>query len=192
MHVLPIQPLATDRLLLRKARPDDLDTLHALWNEPLVRRFLFDDRVVTRELARQTLEHCLALDPSAGGLWLILIQREARMIGCAGLMPSGVVATLEPRLDGLLEPLVAVHPNTWRQGFAGEALAALLRHAFEALHRPAVGAACDVPNEASLRMLGRAGFEVLGEVAGPLHALRTFVLPAAHWRQRRSLDAVHR
>jgi RimJ/RimL family protein N-acetyltransferase len=45
----------TDRLQLRPAEATDLDALWAIWRDPDVRRHLFDDREVTRELAGEAL-----------------------------------------------------------------------------------------------------------------------------------------
>ncbi|MEP0746976.1 MULTISPECIES: hypothetical protein [unclassified Coleofasciculus] len=44
--------LHTDRLRLRPCQMDDLDSLHELWIDTDVRRFLFDDRLISREEAR--------------------------------------------------------------------------------------------------------------------------------------------
>ncbi|MDX2159012.1 MAG: GNAT family protein [Hyphomicrobiaceae bacterium] len=45
-----------------------------------------------------------------------------------------------------------------RQGYAGEALAAILKHAFEVLELNRIEAACMPVNRASIRVLERAGF----------------------------------
>ena len=48
--------LETARLMLHPAVPQDLPRLHAIWSEPAVRRFLFDDREVSLELAGSVLD----------------------------------------------------------------------------------------------------------------------------------------
>jgi hypothetical protein len=48
MDALRSSALATGRLLLEPLEPGDADRLHAVWTSPDVRRFLFDDAVLTR------------------------------------------------------------------------------------------------------------------------------------------------
>lgn len=179
--------LRTPRLALRPAAAGDLDALWALWTEPSVRRFLWDDRIVERDEAAATLAECVALAERGLGLWLVhplAADAEApapdEPVGCAALLPVSTAADFEPRLAGLVEPLVALHPRAWGRGYAAEALAAAQRHAVEALGLDRLAGVTDVPNLASDRMLRRAGFVPLGECAGPRHPLRTYV-----WRAPR-------
>ncbi|MGI8879874.1 MAG: GNAT family N-acetyltransferase [Jatrophihabitans sp.] len=44
-------PLQTERLLLRRAQPDDLDDVVALHGDPAVMRFIDDGRPVSPEVA---------------------------------------------------------------------------------------------------------------------------------------------
>jgi [ribosomal protein S5]-alanine N-acetyltransferase len=168
--------LTTERLVLRPAALPDLDDLHALWNHEQVRRFLFDDRPVTRPLAASVLDDCLAHGDKGCGLWLIQHRDGPRVMGCAGLMPTTVAAALEPRLEGLLEPLVALWPRHWRQGYATEALTALCQHAFVQLRVGQLAAVNDVPNVASGRLLVRLGFAALSRVKGLNGELQTYQL----------------
>jgi RimJ/RimL family protein N-acetyltransferase len=186
-----VQPtLTTPRLVLRPARPADLDALWALWTAPEVRRFLWDDRAVTRAEAADALADCLALGDRGLGLWIVGARAAGAAaggapaadapapLGCAGLLPVDVAAAYEPRLAGLVEPLVALAPAAWRRGYAGEALAALQAHARGALGLARLAGVTDVPNAASDRMLRRAGFAPLGEADGPRHRLRTYLWDA--------------
>ena len=50
---LPI--LRTPRLTLQPYRLDDIDLLHQLWTTPEVRRYLWDDIVITRQRAEETV-----------------------------------------------------------------------------------------------------------------------------------------
>lgn len=178
--------LLTPRLALRPARPDDVDLLWRLWTAPAVRRYLWDDRTIEREEAAATLADCLALAPEGLGLWILerpgvagsAPPDEIVTVGCAGLLPVTTAAEFEPRLAGLVEPLVALAPEAWGRGYAGEALAALLVHAESTCGLTRLAAVTDVPNAASDRMLRRAGFTVLGEVAGPRYRLRTYLWSA--------------
>ena len=168
--------LRTARLALAPAADADLDALWALWTDPDVRRFLFDDVAVTRELAAATLADTRAAADRGLGLWVVRARDGGPApVGCAGLLPVTTAAEFEPRLAGLVEPLVALHPSCWGRGYAAEALAALVRHAFDTLGLDRLAAVADVPNAASDRMLRRAGFRALGECDGPRHRLRTYL-----------------
>lgn len=181
-----MQPeLTTARLRLVPVRSSDLDALWGLWTDPDVRRYLWDDREISREQAAATVEECGAFAARGLGLWLLIAQRHesgrdptSPPIGCAGLLPVATAADHERRLAGLVEPLIALNPSHWGLGYAREALAALLEYATASLGIATVAAVTDVPNVASDRMLRSAGFTVLSEVHGPKHRLRTYLWDA--------------
>lgn len=169
----PILPTARGRLV--PATRVDLDALWTVWREPDVRRYLFDDEAVDRERAEEVLAACLAEGPHGRGLWTIHVEGERTLIGCAGLMPCSV-AEYDPTLTGLVEPIVALAPAWWGRGHAVEALQVLVTYAFGALALDRLAGATDVPNEASHRMLTRAGFVPQRECAGPHYRIRTYLL----------------
>src|SRR5687768_710980 len=179
-----LAPLSTRRLLLRSGQAADLVALWELWNKPLVRRYLFDDAPVDRSTAEAVLESCLAQAEKGAGLWAIHSKVEPRLLGCAALLPTSVAAEHEPRLAGLLEPTLAIEPESWSMGYASEALAAVLDYAFGALRKDMIAAVHDVPNIASERMLVKAGFSALSEVRGPKYPMRTYTLSALDWYAR--------
>ena len=179
-----MQPtFTTPRLELTPAGLSDVDTLWALWTDPAVRRFLWDDRQISRAEAAATIDDCLALATRGLGLWVLVPRAEGEpsarrtlaAVGCAGLLPVTTAAEHEPRLAGLVEPLVALAPNVWGRGYAAEALGALLSYASGTLGLPRLAGVTDVPNVASDRMLRRAGFTVLSETPGPRYPLRTYL-----------------
>ena len=170
--------LRTARLDLTPVRRADVDALHALWTRPEVRRFLWDDREIARAEAAAVVEDCLRLAPDGLGLWTLRGRADGELVGCAGLLPVAAAAESDPRLAGLVEPVVALRPEAWGRGLAAEALAALQRHAVDALGLARLAGATDVPNAASDRMLRRAGFRALGECDGPRWPLRTYLWDA--------------
>ena len=162
------------RLTFRRVQASDLDDLWQLWTDADVRRFLWDDRAITREEAATTVADCEALAARGLGLWVLRPSGSDVLIGCAGLFPVTTAATYEPRLAGLVEPLVALAPEQWGQGYASEALQALIEHATSHLGLTQLAAVTDVPNARSDKMLRRAGFVELGETDGPRYRLRTY------------------
>jgi RimJ/RimL family protein N-acetyltransferase len=168
--------LHSSRLAFRRVHASDLDDLWRLWTEPDVRRFLWDDRAITRDEAAATIADCEGLAERGLGLWVLRPNDADVVVGCAGLFPVTTAATCEPRLGGLVEPLVALRPEQWGRGYAGEALQALIEHARSNLGLTQLAAVTDVPNVRSDRMLRRAGFVELSETDGPRYRLRTYLL----------------
>lgn len=161
--MLPV--LATPHLRLRAAAPADVEAVWRLLVLPEVRRFLCDDAVLPREAVAGIVAECLALAPAGMGMWIA--ERGGAMVGLASLKAvPRVLVDLIPALDGQMEPAIALHPECWGQGLAGEALGAVLEHGFGTLALPRVAAICDVPNTASARMLARAEFRGTGEHPG--------------------------
>ena len=176
--------LHTLRLTLRPAVSQDLVRLHALWSQPEVRRFLFDDQNVSLELAQSVLDSSIECSSAGYGLWLVHAkERDELLLGCVGLVPT-MTAEYEPALAGLLEVLAAFDVSHWHKGYAREALSAVLEHAFRVLELPVVAAVNDVPNIASERMLNALGFQVLSEVQGPKFRVRTYTLDRTAWSSR--------
>ena len=90
--------LTTERLRLRPVGPVDVDALHALWTDPHVRRFLWDDLVIDRATAAERVAASEASFAAAGGgLWAIEPCAGGALLGAAGLVeldpPSGPSCT---------------------------------------------------------------------------------------------------
>jgi RimJ/RimL family protein N-acetyltransferase len=166
--------LHSGRLTFRRVESSDVDELWRLWTEPDVRRFLWDDRIITRGEAASTIADCEALAARGLGLWLLQPNESDVLIGCAGLFPVIAAATYEPRLAGLVEPLIALAPENWGHGYATEALQALIDYATSHLGLTQLAAVTDVPNVRSDQMLRRTGFVELSETDGPRYRLRTY------------------
>src|SRR3990172_1069901 len=78
--------LGTERLRLRPCEPADLDALHALFTDPGVRRFLWDDRVTARDETAAVIEASVASFTSHGfGQWLAFPREGDALVGFSGL-----------------------------------------------------------------------------------------------------------
>lgn len=167
--------LSTNRLALRPVRPGDTDFLWRLLILPDVRRFLCDDKVLPRDVVAGIVAESLALAPGGMGLWIA--EQAGAMLGLVSLKPvPQVLVDLIPALEGEVEPTVALHPDAWGQGLAGEMLSEVLAYGFGALALPRIAALCDVPNAASAKMLARAGFRQTGEHPGLHYRLFSWML----------------
>jgi [ribosomal protein S5]-alanine N-acetyltransferase len=171
-----VQPiLETGRLWLRPAAEADLDELWALWIDPQVRQFLWDDAIIERDRARDTILEFASLAPLGLGLWTVLPRTGSQtVIGCAALAPVSTAAEYYPPCAGAVEPLIALAPRMWHQGFAIEILRALVDYATKTARVDRLVAVTDVPNVASDRLLQRAGFIVCAETDGPRYRLRHY------------------
>jgi [ribosomal protein S5]-alanine N-acetyltransferase len=174
--------LATERLRLRPSAADDVSDLLALFGSAGVRRFLFDDAAPTAGDVVTMLAEWAALAPRGLGGWTLRPAGGAAgspPLGCAALLPVGAVARYAPRLAGEVEPVLALAAPHRGRGVAGEALLALIGHAFGSLALPRLVAVAGRSNARSVRMLLRAGFTPDGEAPGAAHPMRLFCLQAA-------------
>jgi len=142
--------LETSRLRLSPCSLEDTENIHALWINGHVRRFLFDDRIISPEEARSFVEASLANFEEYGfGLWLVFTL-NSHPIGFVGLLRTGDEA---PQL------IYGIHPDHCGTGYATEAAGAVLRYSFESLGLSQVNADVDEPNLASVRVLEKLGMK---------------------------------
>lgn len=142
--------VSTERLTLRPATDADVDTLHRIWTDPGVRRYLWDDKVIEREVAAEVVAASIADWRERGyGLWVV----EDR----DGNAPIGFVGFRSSEEDPRPELLFGFLPTHWHRGIATEAAKAALAFAFDTLDCEEVWGATDPPNEASVRVMERAG-----------------------------------
>jgi len=144
--------LDTPRLHLRPWTAADLDDLHRLWTDARVRRFLWDDEVISRARARATLAAGVASFRTHGfGGWLSIERARAAVVGFCGLRRVD---------DGSgVEILYGLAPAAWGRGLATEAATAVLRFGFERCGLPHIVGRTDASNAASVRVLERLGMQ---------------------------------
>lgn len=144
--------IETDRLLLRPNRREDIDALHTIWTDPDVRRYLWDDVVISREAAKSTVEKSIDSWRRHGfGHWVVeRISRRGEPIGHCGLQLGSGPLEGNELLYGLL-------PDFWGKGYATEAARAALRFGFRHCGMKRIVAGADPPNAASFSVMERLG-----------------------------------
>ncbi|MBI2682316.1 MAG: GNAT family N-acetyltransferase [Acidobacteriales bacterium] len=148
--------LETDRLILRPVRTLDAPQLLHLWNDPGVRRYLWDDRLIGIDEVQVQINRSLAGFELYGfGLFLIHGRDDEAVRGFCGLRIFGEPAEIEL--------LIALYPQFWKQGLAQEAARAILRFGFEECHLPAILAGHGTPNSESSRLIERLGMKPFGQ-----------------------------
>ena len=156
---MPFPPLETERLVLRPWTRDDIDTLHAMWIDADVRRYLWDDMVIERSRAAELVESALQGEL---GYWMIEVDGEA----------AGFVGFRQIDDTPDVEVLYGLLPSYWGQGFATEAVQAALDHVAD--RRPVVYARTDPPNTQSQALMKRLGMR---------HVSTTATLVTYEWRR---------
>jgi len=147
------QQLTTRRLELRPIQLGDVEVAYELWTNADVRRFLFDDRVISLEDARGFVEGSVRSFAEHGyGLWLIFLRDTSKLIGFAGFLESSEET---PNL------IYGVHPDFCGSGFATEAAKAVMDFAFDTLTLASIKADVDEPNVVSVRVLEKLGMKRL-------------------------------
>jgi ribosomal-protein-alanine N-acetyltransferase len=169
--------LTTARLTLRPLTAADAAAAHALWTQPEVRRYLWNDEVVTLDRVREVIA-AGRRDFAARryGLWGVYDTATGAFAGFAGCREWP---------DGGPELMYGLAPAWWGRGLATEAAEAVLAYLFETLGYPHVMAATDPPNLASVRVMERLGMAFHERCE--MHGLDTLVyrLSRERWRRLR-------
>jgi ribosomal-protein-alanine N-acetyltransferase len=135
--------IRTERLLLRRARPNDLADMHAvLSNAESMRYWATPPHDDIQESARWLDD---MIDAPAAECDDFVIELDGRVIGKAGCWRL-------PEIGYIL------HPSAWGRGYATEALSAVTAHIFSTHMIPEIVADVDPRNRASLALLGKLGF----------------------------------
>ncbi|WP_298563160.1 GNAT family N-acetyltransferase [Streptomyces luteogriseus] len=142
--------LRTPRLVLDAYRPDDEEDFVALFQDRRVSRWMGDGpdaEAEDRALFRRIFSKVYAED--LFDVWAV--RRAGLLVGHAEIKRTEEV-------DGH-EIVYALGPEVWGSGLGTELAEALVGHGFESLGLTAVHATVAAQNKASLRLLGRIGFE---------------------------------
>jgi RimJ/RimL family protein N-acetyltransferase len=142
--------LETERLRLRKFRPDDVDELAAMVGDPEQMRFYPYTR--TREDASAWLERNRALYERQGfGFWLVEDRNTSRFLGYCGIRPL--------ELDGATVTEIGWHmrKTSWNRGLATEAATAVRDAAFARFAQSRLVALIPPANAASRRVAEKIG-----------------------------------
>jgi RimJ/RimL family protein N-acetyltransferase len=148
--------IRTERLIIRPWQVEEADRYVAISQRPEVVRWLPPRPSIGRQEAVARIEHNLAqlaADPRLGR-WAVVDQSTG--------VPAGTVILQRlPDSDGEVEIGWHLHPDSWGQGFASEAAAAVLARGF-ANGLAEVWAVTDLENHRSAAVCRRIGMRLLG------------------------------
>jgi RimJ/RimL family protein N-acetyltransferase len=174
--------LTTERLVLRTWRRDDLPAFAALNQDALVMEFL-GGQPLPREESDAIAAYANRLWATEGlGLLAVARQSDGVFLGMCGLHPV-------PQWYPDLELGWRLGRDHWGHGYATEAAAAWLRHAFTALGLPRIISITDrdPPNVRSIAVMRRLGMvrdhdADLVDETGDRFAAVVHSITAAQWR----------
>ena len=135
--------IVTERLVLRRARPDDLEAMHAVLSHPIATLYWSTLPHDSLDQTREWLASMIEDEP--GVREDFIVERDGRVIGKAGCYRL-------PEIGYIL------HPDHWGKGYATEAMTAVTAHIFDRFDLPALRADIDPRNVPSIRLLERLGF----------------------------------
>lgn len=150
--------LETERLILRRFTPDDVDLLVELDSDPEVTRYLNGGSPTPREvIEREALPRFLRFNERANGVgyWAVIEKASAAFLGRVFLR---IMDNDHPEV---LDLGYRLRRAAWGQGYATEASRALIRCAFvdPGIQRITAGALAD--NIASRRVMEKAGLTLV-------------------------------
>jgi RimJ/RimL family protein N-acetyltransferase len=153
------QPIETERLLLRRSRPEDAATISAYRSDPNVNRQQGWDRTDLEGVLADIVEMS-GRSPGEPGGWVQFTVEErggGRIVGDVGLS----VADGEP---GVIKVGYTIDPAFQGLGYATEAIRALVEYAFGTLGAEVVRAHASAENAPSIRVAEKIGMRLVERV----------------------------
>jgi ribosomal-protein-alanine N-acetyltransferase len=180
----------TQRLILREVVAADLEAIHAYGSDPEVLRYL-PIEPTTREQAAAQLQAMLNSQreqPRQRVVLAVMPKQATQPVGTVVLRISSA-----QQREGHLA--VCLRRDSWGQGYASEACAALLQLGFERLQLHRVHTTVSVDNQASVRLMQKLGLRNEGrlvehlQIRGEWLDSFVFALLRREWQARRSAVA---
>ncbi|MHA7304182.1 GNAT family N-acetyltransferase [Arthrobacter sp. TMN-49] len=150
--------ITTERLTLRAWQETDVDFVYDLYSRWVVQRFIGAEPavMVSRTEAEERVARFQSIDHPVHGIWAVTRSSDGLAVGTLLLkpIPASGEEPLKPSDD--VEIGWHFHPDHWGNGYATEAAAAVLDHAFSNGLSQVV-AVTNPANEASQRVCLRIG-----------------------------------
>jgi RimJ/RimL family protein N-acetyltransferase len=154
-----LEPLLTERLRLRRSRPEDAEDISAYRSDPDVHRYQGWERTDVEGI-REEIEAMADRVPGEHGGWVQFSVEErdgGRLVGDVGLSP----ADGEP---GVIKVGYTVAPAFQGRGYATEAVDALVTYAFDVLEADVVRAYASEENMPSIRVAEKVGMQLMERI----------------------------
>ncbi len=147
--------LETKRLRLRPLEEADIPALHSFWTQPDVRRYLWDNVIITMERVAEIVAESTAFFAKFGSGFFAIESKDdpGALLGFCGHRQFEDGETVE-LLYGIL-------PEHSGEGRVTEAAMEVMRHGFEDCGFEKVIAVTDTPNQKSVNVMQRLGMVFL-------------------------------
>ncbi len=145
---------ASDRLVFRELTPEDLPRLRMVFGDPEIMMYSVDG-VKSDIKILDFVEESRIRYPEGEGQWGLFLKETGDFVGVAGFFDFYYEEEMA------LEISYRIRKPYWGRGLATEAATHLVRHALERLGRPRVYGIVDQRNEASRRVLQKAGMSLI-------------------------------
>jgi ribosomal-protein-alanine N-acetyltransferase len=173
--------IETERLVLRRFAPGDLDELARLRADPLVMRYIGEQ---SREKVEQRLQYYIALYESHGfGMWAVIDKATQAMIGWCGLIFLDKTPEVEVGYG--------VARSYWGRGLMTEAARAALRFGFERAGLERIVAVAMPDNTASRRVMEKLGMRYEKNVQHYGHDVVYYAIGRDEFRSDGSFYLLH-
>jgi RimJ/RimL family protein N-acetyltransferase len=151
-----IPTITTDRLILRPHRLEHFDAVARLWSDPDVVRFIGGVPSTREQSWARLLRYKGSWHFLGFGFWAIEERSSGLFVGEAGFLEAR--RGMEPSIEGTLETGWVLDPAAHGQGFATEALTAIIE--WGASHFPSKRMTCIIApgNIASIRLAEKLRF----------------------------------
>ena len=153
---LTFPSIETPRLRLRMLEQDDVESIHSIWSDPEVMKFipivLFRSREEISEFIPLSLQRW---EERGFGIFAVTEKESRQMVGYCGLQ----------YLDGTpeVEIYYGFSKDSWNRGIATEAARAVIEFGFEKLKLESIAGITHPDNIASQNVLEKLGLKKIGE-----------------------------
>ncbi len=147
--------LETERLILRRWRPEDLEPLGAILLHPSVLAWVGQPGDNHDDVAGAIDRYERHWETYGFGRLAVVDKVTGNLVGRAGVMrrPAWTATACKDEIGW------AIEPSRWGEGIATEAASEALRDVFERVRLPSVIGFAQPENSGSLRVMAKLGFE---------------------------------
>jgi RimJ/RimL family protein N-acetyltransferase len=164
--------IESERLILRPHRPQDFESSHAIWSDPIVVRYISGVPSTRQQSWARVLTSIGHWNVMPYGPLVVLEKSTGAHVGEVGLFHFK--RDITPSIDAFPEAGWVFSPAVHGRGYATEAVMALLAWADATLSAPRIVAIVGEENAASLRVAEKCGFREFRRTTFMESAVRMF------------------
>lgn len=150
-----MQPIETERLILRELTPDDAEGMFELDSDPAVVKYLHKAPFTSIGQSREVIDFIIRQYKDYGiGRWAVIEKSSGEFVGWSGLK---LATTPVNNHIGFYDIGYRLLKKFWDKGYATESAKAALVYGFDVLKADTIYGMCDVENTGSANVLQKIG-----------------------------------